>query len=605
MINRLRFIVIPLFLILQVLLPKTISAESFPAPGHQATTSLLGIPTRIAADSAELKRVIITIDGPRRLKLPVGTDDWDIRWFRVSPGSYSIHIDEGITAAVIDVPPGTIMVAPIRLVIKSEGTAQSIFVEPVDEEDRQKAALRLGLYYDFPEWYGREYAGFGSLRPTVEQEQTLFTATLTTDTPGAEVYLNDRLAGATPLELNLTGTKHKLLFRAEGREDVTRYIKLERDADIVIEMPIAVEQSSGKETFRTIVGPFFPKGEADEQLANLFADTLQITLEEDERLNVVREEIVWTDEQGIIYPDYSTIDEGGADLIVSGFFRKEGNQLTVLANLYDVQAESSKASFNWSGTIGLSIFDAMDEISESFMEDVDRYLPDAGRVLETRTEVLYKDTSREEYEIFRNSLVQNRWSDSRHSLSLFLGIGGGMEDIIVDNGSSQTDLFRYEGDSLSLSLEWTYDFNQYLAIGSGVTIIPKFNKSPDDQYYSETSSPIHDVGYYLGPRIFFRNLKTDLFFGLSAQVSWAPEYTQHWDDGGLQSGTVGSFLFLSMPFDIGFRFYFTERSDATPFFLNGRFTVNALSYRFDLSGRSANGFSIFSGLVQLGFGVRL
>lgn len=79
MINRLRFIVIPLFLILQVLLPKTISAESFPAPGHQATTSLLGIPTRIAADSAELKRVIITIDGPRRLKLPVGTDDWDIR----------------------------------------------------------------------------------------------------------------------------------------------------------------------------------------------------------------------------------------------------------------------------------------------------------------------------------------------------------------------------------------------------------------------------------------------------------------------------------------------------------------------------------------------
>ncbi len=593
------------FFILQVLFPRTLDAESFPTPGRHPAISLLGIPTRIAIDSADLKRVIITIDGPRQLKLPVGTGDWDIRWFRVTPGTYSLHDDDWAIDNVIDVPPGTIMVAPIRVVIDSDGISRSIYIEPVDEEDRQKAALSLGLYYDFPEWYGREYMGFGSLRPTIEQERTLFTATLTTDPPEAEVYLDDRLVGSTPLELNLTGSKHKLLFRAEGLEDVTRYIKLERDADIAVEMPITVELSTGPETYKTVVGPFFPKGEADDQLANLFADTLQIALEEDERLNVIREKIIWNDGSGITYPDYNTIDESGADLIVSGFFQKEGNKLTVLANLYDVQAESSKVGFNWSGTVGLSIFDAMDEITVSFMENVDRYLPDAGRVLETRTEVLYEDTSREEYEYFRNSLVRNRWTDNRHSISLFLGIGGGIEKINVDSGTSQTDLFRYEGYSLSLSLEWNYDFNQYLAIGSGVTIIPNFDKSPDGQYYSETSSPIHDVGYYIGPRIFFRNLISDLSFGLSVQVSWAPEYTQYWDDGGPQSGTVGSFLFLSMPLDIGFRFYFTERSDTVPFFMNGRFSVNALSYRFDLSGRSANGFTIFSGLIQLGFGVRL
>ncbi|MCD6342238.1 MAG: hypothetical protein J7L76_00465, partial [Spirochaetaceae bacterium] len=220
MINRLRFVAISAFLIIKFLTPGGLFAESFPFPGLQETKSLLGIPTRIAAGSADLKKVIITIEGPRRLKLPVGTGEWDIRWFRVSPGSYSIYIDEGSIAAVIDVPPGTIMVAPIRVVISSDGAARFIFVEPVDEEDRQKAALRLGLYYDFPEWYGREYAGFGSLRPTVELEQTLFTATLITDTPETEVYLNDRLAGTTPLELKLTGSKHKLLFRAEGREDV-------------------------------------------------------------------------------------------------------------------------------------------------------------------------------------------------------------------------------------------------------------------------------------------------------------------------------------------------------------------------------------------------
>ncbi|MCK5734941.1 MAG: PEGA domain-containing protein, partial [Spirochaetaceae bacterium] len=463
MINRLRFIVLPAFLILQILLPRTLNAESFPSPGHQSTISLLGIPTRISADSADLKVINITIEGPRRLKLPVGTNDWDIRWFRVTPGSYSVYIDEGNIAAVIEVPPETIMVAPIRLVISSDGAARYIFVEPVDEEDRQKAALNLGLYYDFPEWYGRKYLGFGSLRPTVEQERKLFTATLTTNPSEAEVYLDDRLVGSTPLELNLTGSKHKLLFRAEGREDITRYIKLERDADIVIEMPITIEQSAGRETYRTIVGPFFPKGEADEQLANLFADTLQITLEEDERLNVVREEIIWNDELGITSPNYSTIEKSGADLIVSGFFQKEGNELTVLANLYDIQAESSKASFTWSGTIGLSIFDAMDEISASFMEAVDHYLPDAGRILETRTEVLYEDTSQAEYEYFRNSLVRNRWRDSRHSFSLFLGLGGGMEELVVDNGTSQFNLIRSQGTPLFLTLDWTYDFNRYLA----------------------------------------------------------------------------------------------------------------------------------------------
>lgn len=280
----------------------------------------------------------------------------------------------------------------------------------------------------------------------------------------------------------------------------------------------------------------------------------------------------------------------------------------MLANLYDVQAESSKAGFNWSGTVGLSIFDAMDEISASFMENVDRYLPDAGRVLETRTEVLYEDTSREEYELFRNYLVRNRWTGHRQSFSLFIGTGGGMEQIEVNNGSSQANLIRHTTDNINLfiTLEWNYDFNQYLAIGTGITISPYIKEaSVDSNLYFETNSPFQDIGYYIGPRIFFRNLKSDLFFGLSAQVSWAPEYTQYWEDGGSQSGTVGSFLYLSMPLDFGFRFYFTERSDATPFFLNGRFSVNALSYRFDLSGRSTNGFMIFGGLIQLGFGVRL
>ncbi|MCK5737235.1 MAG: PEGA domain-containing protein, partial [Spirochaetaceae bacterium] len=439
---------------LLILLPIVISAESFPTPGSKTESSLLGVPTRIDSEAAALGKMKITIDGPRRsLKLTLGTGDWDIRWFRVSPGTY--RIDTGVEEAVIEVPPGVIMVSAFRIVLGIAGGEPVIRFEAVDEEDRQKAALKLARYVDFPEWRDREYLGFGSLRPGVEQEQTLFEAVLESNPPGAEIYIDDRLAGTSPLTLNLEVGKHKLLFRADDQEDLTRYVRMNGDVLIQVALSPAADSFSRHETYRTLIGPFYSEGEADEQINTLFVDTLEIALEDDPRLTLIRSDIPWNKLGHLAQRDFSILEETGADLVVTGTFKKEGNQLMVQANLYDIQAESVKTGSFWVGDVGISIFDAMDVIAERFMEEVDRVLPPAGRVLITRSEVVYGALSDKEQGVSRKQIINQRWKMYPDSLNIQTGISVLMGDSVQPASSAQ----------IPIVLDWSKDITPLFQAG--------------------------------------------------------------------------------------------------------------------------------------------
>ncbi len=560
-----------------ILLPGALNANSFPTPGRQADSSLLGIPTRIDSESGNLKATDIIIRGPRRYKMKVSTEEWDIRWFRVSPGSY--HLDIVNNETVIDVPPGIIMVAPVRIVLFSSEGNSALRLEPVDEEDRQKAAFDLALFYDFPEWQGRDYIGFGSIRPSVDQVQTLFEATIKSNPQGAEIFFDDRLVGTTPLTLTLKGGKHKLLFRAEGREDVTRYVRLEGDADILVELPQAVKSGSGQETFKTLIGPFYPVGETDEQINTLFVDTLELVLEDDPRFNLIRSEIPWKHTGSLSQPDFSLLEETGADLVVSGTFLKQGNYLVVQANLYDIQAESVKTGTFWTGDVGLSIFDAMDLIAEKFLEEVDRVLPAAGRVLITRTEIIYGALSSQEQGINRKQMINRRWQEYPDSLSLQAGIGGVKdEDYIL---STQTP-------PIAVAAEWSRDVSSLWQVGAGGI------------YYIIPERPGPEIEAHSGVRLMFRTLRTDISFGLSGSILYTPQFSSTWS-----GENYGSFLSVGLPIDIRFYYYFTDKVDRNPVFFTANMAFSFLGYRFDLSGREQHGFISISGLIAFGAGIRL
>jgi hypothetical protein len=85
---------------------------------------------------------------------------------------------------------------------------------------------------DYPVWSGRDLIGFGTLRPELDSETLRFKVAVTADPEGAEVYVNDILAGSSPIEFELTGGKHRILVRAEGFEDAVYFVRLEGDAEI-------------------------------------------------------------------------------------------------------------------------------------------------------------------------------------------------------------------------------------------------------------------------------------------------------------------------------------------------------------------------------------
>jgi hypothetical protein len=526
-------------------------------------------------------------EGPENHELLVEKKEWNIRWFRVQPGTYSLEsssesvvFNPGGIEGVVNVLPGTVVLAPFRVSVFISEEKPEVLIEAVNEEDRQKAAIRLSRYVVFPEWEGRDFIGFGTLNPSEEYRQELFQTSISSDPPGASVYLDDSLAGTAPLTLSLARGKHKLLFRQAGHEDVTQYIRLQGDADILAEMPLSEETAGEKVTFKTIIGPFHPLGEAGEQINSLFVNTLELSLEKDPRFSLVRSEVPWKKTGDVWQPDYALMEETGADLAISGTFYKQGDQLVVQANLYDVQAESIKSGTFWTGPVGFNIFDALDAIAEKFVTDLDRVIPEAGRVLISRPEVVYGGLSEEDRLVSRKQIINNRWRESPDSISLQAGL----------HGLSEETPNRMESVISPVVFNWTHDFSPYWQSSMGVVLYHDFGKG------SFISSLEYE--YFLGARIVVRALKTDMSFGLSGSVRYSPPYDR---DGS----NYGSFISLGMPIDFRFVNYLNNRTDRMPVFFIMSLSSSFTGYRFDLSGRGQDGYIGLAATVSLGFGIRL
>jgi TolB-like protein len=457
---------------------------------------------------------------------------------------------------------------------------------------------------DYPVWSGRDLIGFGTLRPELDSETLRFKVAVTADPEGAEVYVNDILAGSSPIEFELTGGKHRILVRAEGFEDAVYFVRLEGDAEIEAALEPAADEEpvSIREQYGTLVAPFVSVGDTNDQLARLFADTLLLTLEEDDRLDVVPSTVPWERRDALIHPNFLTLEESGADLVVSGLFYDDDDGLTIQANLYDVQAETIRAAVTWQGIAGLDIFDAMDEIALEFAAEVDRVLPEAGRTLVTRTETVYEGADRGESLLSRKKIINRRWSDYPNVLTVQSGFGGFFESYELEDGGFFNDAGKFDGPYLPLLLKWDRTLNSRFAVGGGINITTGMYRPEND---SDATEWLLMGGLHAGPRAVFQSLRSDIIMSIDMEVQYSPEVDYTWDDGGTRSDSVGPFVYIVTPVRIGFRYYFSERIDKMPVFINGGLSITPFGYRFDLAGRGDEGFvdNIFA--FELGAGVRL
>jgi len=594
--------------ILLVLCTQILSARSFPRPGNDKEVSLLGVYYQPApgANTGELRgNIHVRIDGPKKLSLKLDNSDWKVLWFKVNPGLYTLtpgrdlELSPGVPDSV-EVPPSSVVLAPFMLERSSEG----VQTRRLNEEVRQRSGTDLTLHIESPQWLGRNLIGFGTLRPALDPETQQFTVDISADPDGAEIYVDDVLAGSAPLVFSLAGGKHRVLIRHDGFEDAVYYVRLEGDAEIDAALiPAEAEPMKGRaERYATLVAPFISMGEQNDQLARLFADTLLLTLENDDRLDVKPSAVPWVQRDALVQPDFLPLEEVGADLVVSGFFIEEDGELSIQANLYDVQAETIRAAVTWYGSAGFDIFDAMDEIAEEFAAEVDRVLPAAGRTLITRQETVYSGVNRSESLLARKKVIRKRWEDRPDTFTLQGSFTGSLESYILDDNGSTREVASSDGPSLQLSLSWDRDIAPRFAAGGGISITSISVRNNLDEY--DTSLSLMAAAY-AGPRLVFRSLRTDILIGIDLLVRYIPQTNYYWIEGIDRQADLGSFLSVELPMSVGFRYYFNRRIDTVPVFLSGGLGISFLGYRFDLGGTGFEGMPEPTIGLNLGVGIRL
>jgi len=596
--------------IIAAISPLETAARSFPRPGNNEESSLLGVyfSRGTETDPKELQgKVRLLMDGPQSLDIILDNSDWNLLWFRVEPGNYQLAADENLRGTpglieTVQVPPSAVVLAPFKLIRSSDGVRTA----RIDEADRQRSGRELANHIDYSQWSNRSLVGFGTLRPTLDPEELQFTVDITAEPDGSEIYIDDVLAGLTPLKLSLIGGKHRILVRSSGYEDAVYYVRLEGDAQIdAVLTPAAVEVASGKEQYSTLVAPFVSMEGQNDQLARLFADTLLLTLEQDERLKVLPSTVPWIRRDALIHPDFLPLEEVGADLVVSGFFAEVDGRLNIQANLYDVQAETIRAAVTWLGTAGFDIFDAMDEIALEFAAEVDRVLPAAGRTLITRQETVFSGADRGESLLARKKIIRKRWEDNPNVITLQTGFGGFLEEYTLNDGGFTRDVGKYDGPFLPIILSWDRDISSYFAFGAGASVgVGAYQEIQDGGSNTSTWT----AAIFAGPRLVFRSLKADIYLSLDLQFQYSPQVTYYWDDGGPRQASVGPLLYIDLPIKVGFRYYFNKRIDTMPVFLNVGLGVSPLGYRFDsfdLGGNNQSGMMSTYIMFNLGVGLRL
>ncbi|RKX80331.1 MAG: hypothetical protein DRP70_04495 [Spirochaetes bacterium] len=589
-----------------------VAGNPLPKPKNRESSLLMIVVVRDSEVPGN-RGVRIVIEGEQRYLKRIGGEDWDLLTLRIQPGEYTVHpVDNSAfklsgSENLLQVPPDTVLLAPFKLRITVDDSAggsgtQKLILEPNNEEDRQRAGRVLASYVRFPDWAVKDLKGFGLIRPALISVETLYDFNILSEPTGAEAYIDGLLMGQTPLNISLTPGKKQLQFKMSGREDVIRYINPGESDFITGELPLLVEGADeDRNAFTLVVSPFLSMRGADPQLSSLFSESIMFVLEEDSRLSVGSADIPWINRGALMLPDFSILEDDGTDLVASGLFLRDENGLTIQANLYDVRNETIKAGVRWSGTVGLDIFDAVDEISASFEKEVDRVLPEAGKTLITRQETIFTGSSDDERLLAGRRVIQARqtW---RHLLSIDIGVPVIDEEITLDNGSElSTFSGRFGGSSFTAGMEWEWLGNgDYLGTMAGFRII-------NAEKYSEpaTEDRFTDYMLYGAARLNLRASRSDLYFGLGSGLSFSPKESYTVSTPSVISDEIGPFLSLSARMDLGFRGYMNQRAAARPVFWSLKMYLSLYEYRFDLAGDGNNGRVPVNFGICIGMGMGL
>jgi TolB-like protein len=511
----------------------------------------------------------LRLQGPLDVTLDLPFTGDTVRLARLLPGEYAVGLS-GSDASLPDtltVEPGTITLFPLSFFSDGKETA----TRPVTAAEQTRAARLLLDHIGVQNWFDRRYAGFGNARPKMFLTGKLFALSIVTDPPGAAISIDNASWGNSPQKLELAAGKYLLQVEKPGYTGVRRYISVSSEHEEVIQLEKAkgAVKPVARDRFALMVYPFLNMDDpAFNPYGTVFQGSIKANFSANRRYQLIDD--AGAKASSANYPDLDPAEKAGAELVIAGTYRDKNNEIFVHAVLYDVKSHRVKFADTYTGESGFAVFSSIDEMSRDFSLAADKNLPEPGQpVIEEEGDPGNVLISFEK-ELFREQVIED-YTRSPVVLGFSLGMSG-----VIDPVQGATTSFTRAAplspiNSLDASLE--------------------FIISPEVSYYNSLSFHLERLqndtevtfSTFLntGPRLNFRNEKSDISVALLATVGFSPHFT--FDDGGTPLG-VGPFIYAGAKLGIGYRYYFHNRLSELVNFLNLSLMMDLAVFRFDISG---------------------
>ena len=545
-------------------------------------------------------------DGPSPFGIRAGSDERRVYYIRVKPGRYTLAGSDLVAgsgpaaASGFDVPAGAIYLFPMKFT-RERGDAQIRLrrLVPLVAEDQKNAAALLTDYLDYEKWLGRVIMGFGAYPPLLGHKEGDVEFDISSTPSGAQVTIDDKVWGDTPVKTTLHTGTHLLQLEIPGLALTKSFADVQSKVDMHITLhPLPAQEAKDFEKSQTItvlLSGFQNVGSQDyDTYRSIFPQVIGADVRGDPRFVFVDAGEVIAREGGIPgRPDFALAREKGIDLIVSGYYTARQDGLLVYAALYDVGTGLLRTSLVYTGKAGLAMFDSIDSMASEFVKGIDRALPGVRAqavqkegTVESRI-VSYENTRAE------TAIIEKR-QERRSSLSFIVGPSIAAVGSIYQPAFPNA-LFAF------LPLGVIYDYTLGGPVSLAAILQPALafgpGSNPNTPY---TSVPYLDIPLRFGPAYTVFGSKVDLAFGFLGEG----RFTLAWFGNGSGGKVYKPVWVFGLGLETSARLYLQSRiSDRPSWFLFGfEWYLIGMETEIDLSQPRVMPLELS---LSLGYGFRL
>ncbi|MCF7927764.1 MAG: PEGA domain-containing protein [Spirochaetales bacterium] len=538
-----------------------------------------------------------------------GDDDGKAVYLDLSAGPYTLRGLQGPPVS-FDLPAESVFLFQKKAVPGRDGPV----LRDLKPEDRKWVSEDCADIIEFTKWYGRSFVGFGPFTPRYTLQKARYEYRIESTPAGADVIIDDQNWGSTPLTAELETGKHLLRLEKAGFAPVQTFVDVEGAGKLTLELSRIeglesaeeeTDQAFSQDRYTLLVTPFANTGdESQDNLETVFSDGIASGLYKRENIRVLRLERGELKNEGEasafgkVGLDLSLASAKGAELLVSGAYNAD-EELFVHAALYDVRTGQVKTSTMYTGEAGLAMFDSIDEMTEEFLENVDRVLPAVGREVIEQEQTVSQEVISYQKKLTVKQIAANR-NARRHALSVSVNYSGSFDTVYAQSGDPEDEMSR--GD-VSLGASLLYDYHIFDPMQLTALFLVRFQEFNGDSPVELEDTGTNDYLLAVGPRISFPGRSVDVYMGMMAHGTYGDAFDFYeWDITSVIKR--GPYISAGLTLDTGMRTYFQERFSDVPWFMDFGMAFDPISVQFDIGGNEPIDYIFMTGKFYAGFGRR-